>query len=165
MFFDRFRQDLRRYAEGVHELGDPTGEAALGRLPAALRPLYQSWNGARLFADSIVLEPAERLRPAEGGGWHLGEAFGAALILDEAGRIFELDDAGDRLLQGSSVEPWLNAQMAREALVVDREGEFKDVFDADTLELEVRRKRVRAALKADPGAASWQLEAADLAVE
>jgi tetratricopeptide (TPR) repeat protein len=165
MFFDRFRQDLRRYADGVHDLGEPASAGALSRLPAPLRELYRSWNGVRLFADSIVLGPAERLTSAEGGGWQLGEAFGAALVLDDGGHIYELDDAGDRLLQGSTVERWLNAHMAREALVIDREGEFKDVFDADALTDEVRRKRVRAALKADPSSAAWQLEAADLAVE
>src|SRR4051794_18891671 len=107
MFFERFRQDVRRYADGVHELGDPTPPALLAKLPAGLRDLYRSWNGMRLFTESIVLEPAERLV----AGVRLGDAFGAAIETDDGGRIYELDEAGDRVLAGSNVERWLNAMM------------------------------------------------------
>jgi tetratricopeptide (TPR) repeat protein len=164
LFFERFRADVRRYADGVHELGAPVEDPVLARLPAALRELYRSWDGMRLFTDSIVLEPAARIARAD-GRWRVGEAFGAPLEVDEAGRVYALDDARDPLLEGSTLERWLHAVVAREGLLVDRDGEWKDVFDGDALSLEVRRKRARAGLKADPQSAAWQLEAAELAFE
>src|SRR5207237_376350 len=82
-----------------------------------------------------------------------------------AGRLVEADDDGDRVVVGSSLEKWLGAMMAREGLLVDREGEWKDVFDGGQLSLEARKKRARVALKADPGAAAWHLEAAERAFE
>jgi tetratricopeptide (TPR) repeat protein len=164
VFFERFRQELRRYADGVHELGDPTPASVLERLPPPLRELYRSWNGLRLFTDSIVVEPVEGLaRIAD--GFRAGESFAAPLEIDDAGHVYELDEAGDRVRVGSDLERWLAAVMAREALLVDREGEFKDVFDADALKPEVRKKRIRAGLKADPGSAAWHLEAAEQAIE
>jgi tetratricopeptide (TPR) repeat protein len=164
MFFDRFRADLRRYADGVHELGDPAPESALAALPPVLRDLYRSWNGMRLFTDSVCFEPVERIG-REGGLWRVGEAFGAPLAVDEAGRVLELDDAGDPVVAGSTLERFLAALMAREGLLVDREGEWKDVFDGDALSTEVRQKRSRVGLKHDPGSAAWQLESAELAFE
>ncbi|MGZ3426629.1 MAG: hypothetical protein ACXVCV_08270, partial [Polyangia bacterium] len=164
MFFDRFRADVRRYADGVHELGDPAPAGLIAALPPSLRELYRSWNGMRLFTDSLVLEPAARV-VRDGELWRVGEAFGAPLAADEGGRIYELDDAGDRVLQGSTLERWLAAVMAREGLLVDREGEWKEVFDGDALSSEVRQKRARVGLKHDPQSAAWQLEAAELAFE
>jgi len=175
IFFDRFRAAVSRYAEGVHELGDPASKAArkaaaerLGRpLPAGFDDLYTSWDGLRLFTDSFVLESLSRLAVEDERTLRLGEALGAPLVVDGAGRIYELDELGDRLLTGSSVERWLDATVAREGLLVERDGEWKDVFASgeETLKPEVRKKRIRAGLKADPESATWQLEAAELAFE
>jgi tetratricopeptide (TPR) repeat protein len=175
IFFDRFRAAISRYAEGVHELGDPATKAArkaaetrLHRpLPAGFDDLYISWDGLRLFTDSFVLEPLAKLTVEDERTLRLGEALGAPLIVDGDGRIYELDELGDRLLTGSSIERWLDATVAREGLLVERDGEWKDVFAAgeETLNPEVRKKRIRAGLKADPQSATWQLEAAELAFE
>src|SRR6185312_17138117 len=54
---------------------------------------------------------------------------------------------------------------AREGLLVERDGEFKDVFDEDDVAPKVREKQTRAALKADPDAAAWHLEAAERAFD
>lgn len=172
MFYDPLRAALARYAAGVHEVGDPAGEpllaataARLGRaLPSALANLYRSWNGLWLFCDSFTIASAEALT-SEGELLRLGEALGAPLFLDPAGRVYEADELGDRRLVGSSLERWLAALLLREALLVDREGEFRDVFDGDGLKAQVREKRVRAGLKADPDAGAWQEEAAELAFE
>lgn len=172
MYFERFREALGRYAAGVHEVGAPASaealagaEARLGRaLPGELVELYRSWNGLRLFCDSFSIAPSENLALA-GDLFRLGEALGAPLFVDGRGRIFEADEAGDRRLTGSSIEKWLAALMAREALLVDREGEWKEVFEGGGLRSEVRVKRMRAALKADPDAAAWHEEAAELAFE
>jgi hypothetical protein len=53
--------------------------------------------------------------------------------------------------------------MVREGLLVDREGEFKDVFDEDGIEERVRARQTAAALKIDPEASAWHLEAAERA--
>jgi tetratricopeptide (TPR) repeat protein len=172
-FFEKFRADARRYADGVHELGDPASERALGEaearlgraLPGGLADFYRSWNGARLFADSIAIEPLERVA-VEGEWLRIGESLGVPLHADERGRVLEADDAGDRVVVGSSVESWLAAVMAREALLVDRQGEWRDVFVGEgELVPEVARKRARAAVKADPDAAAWHLEQAELAFD
>lgn len=172
MFFERFRVEVGKYADGVHALGDAAdaraiaqAEARLGRpLPKPLAELYRSWNGLELFAGSFVIAPLDGVT-AEGDVLRVGEALGAPLVVDEAGRLYEVDEAGDRLLTGTTPEAWLTATMAREGLLVDREGEWKDVFAGEDLRPEVQRKRTRAALKADPGAAAWQLEAAELAFD
>jgi tetratricopeptide (TPR) repeat protein len=163
MFFEKFREAVGRYADGVHELGDALGRPP-ANVPPALGELYVSWNGLRLFTDSFVIVPAAEVA-AEGDFFRIGEALGVPLYLDGEGRIYEADERGDRLLAGSSVEKWLEAVMAREALLVDRVGEWKDVFAEGELIPEVRRKRARAGLKIDPDSAVWHLEAAELAFE
>src|SRR5262249_28603256 len=50
-------------------------------------------------------------------------------------------------------------------LLVDADGEWKDVFDGEQLNDEVRLRRARAGLKADPHQASFRIEAAELAFE
>jgi tetratricopeptide (TPR) repeat protein len=172
-FFERFRADVRRYAEGVHDFGPPLGEAALRRaetrlgrrLPPGFGDFYRSWDGVRLFADSFVLRPAAELEADARGRLVVGEALGAPIVVDEAGRLYELDESGDAIVVGSTLERWLAAVLSREALVVDREGEWRDVFDGGELGDEVRRRRARAGLKADPDAAAWHLEQAELAFE
>jgi len=173
LFFDTFRAEVRRYADGVHELGAPVEKRALAaaaerlgrKLPPALADFYQSWNGARLFADSFVIRPLEAIA-VEDDALAVGEALGAPIFVDDAGRVLEADDAGERVVAGATVESWLAAVMAREALLVDRQGEWKEVFAGEgELEPAIARKRTRAALKADPDAAAWHLEAAELAFD
>ena len=171
IYWEKLRTELGRYADGVHEVGAPRVELAaaerrLGRkLPPALVELYRSFDGLRLFTDSFVILGADELA-REGELVRLGEALGAPLLLDEAGHVYEVDEAGDRVLCGSDVARFIDAVLAREKLVVDREGEYKAVFaDGGELDDETRKKRVRAALKADPESAAWRLESAELAFE
>jgi tetratricopeptide (TPR) repeat protein len=166
IFWEKLRGEIQRYAEGVHELGPPAPvDRDLPPLPEALAELYRSFDGLRLFTDSFVIVPASAV-VASGDRFGIGEALGAPLEIDAAGRLFERDDAGDSVLVGSTLGRWLDATLAREKLVVDREGEYKEVFaDGAELAAEVRKKRARAALKADPAAAAWHLEAAELAFE
>jgi tetratricopeptide (TPR) repeat protein len=158
----------------VHELGAPVEKAAiaaaerrLGRkLPAGLVDFFQSWNGARLFADSFVIAAIDVIAVEDGEALRAGEALGVPLLVDGAGRVLEVDDAGERVAAGSSVEKWLAAVMTREGLLVDRQGEWREVFAGEgELAPEVARKRTRAAIKADPDAAAWHLEAAEQAFD
>lgn len=172
-FFERFRQDLGRYADGVHQLGAPAPEpelaateARLGRaLPPAYRQLLASYNGLSLFHDTVTLQPAAELRPSA-IGLEVGEAPEGVLHLDPAGRVLAVDENGDRLVMGSTLEAWLRALMAREALLVDAQGEWRDVFaDDGALKPEVRRRRFARGERADPRAAAWVLEEAELMQE
>jgi hypothetical protein len=160
IFWEKLRTELGRYAEGVHEVGPPNPKAK-----GPLAELHKSFDGVRLFTDSYVIFPAAEVR-REGDFFEIGEALGAPLYSDGSGRIFELDDAGDRILTGADVAHFIDAILAREKFVVDREGEFKDVFvEGGELNDDIRKKRVKAGLKVDPGSAAWQLEAAELAFE
>lgn len=173
-FFEKFRAALKRYAEGVHDLGAPAAEGAiagaerrLGRaLPDAYRQLLGQWNGGFLFHDDIVLygvsgarPELDRLAPA-GDEIVFGEAPSGELRLDARGRVVTVDaDTEGRTIEGSDLERWLDATMAREGLVYDRDGEFRgDAFDGVELTARVARKRAELATRADPDAPAWQEE-------
>ncbi len=158
----------------MHELGGVPSAAALaqtaarvGGWPPGVEAFYQSFDGARLFADSFILLPAAELDPKSDGTLHLGTALELELRVDARGHIRELDESGDSIVVGTSVERWLDALMARERLVVDREGEWKEVFSDDGQELlpAVRERRASAGKKCDPGAALFWFESAELRLE
>lgn len=174
-FFERFRQALARYAAGVHDLGAPATEAAiaavesrLGRkLPGDFRDFLAQWNGGWLFHDDYALfgvagaaEGLDHLA-VEGDLLHVGDGPAIAILLDAAGRVLVRDDeTEDTVIEGSGFARWLDATMAREGLVYDRDGEFRDdAFDGGELADTTRRKRIQAALKADPDSPAWHAEA------
>ena len=174
MFFG-LEEALRRYDDGVHDEGAAASAAAvhaaesrLGKLPDALGKLYRRWNGLRLFLDSFVIWPLAEVQVTEVRGQPallVGEALGGPLWVDPSGRILVAGDDGESVCAGSDLEAFLQATLVREAYLVDKQGEWRDVFDGDELTEEVRRKRARAGRKADPGAASWLLETAELAFD
>jgi tetratricopeptide (TPR) repeat protein len=162
IFWEKLRTELGRYADGVHEVGPAAKK--LPDVPEGLRELYRSFDGLRLFTESFVIVPAAEVR-ASGGRFRVGEALGVPLEMDAEGRLYEVGD-GDTILVGSTLSRWLDATLAREKLVVDREGEYKEVFgDGGELNDDIRLRRARAGLKADPFASAWHLEAAELAFE
>jgi hypothetical protein len=179
-FFERFRGELKRYADGVHELEPPVEAGALARaeqrlagaLPADYRDFLGQWNGGFLFHDDVRLFGAggraelDRLA-REGDEVAFGEAPGASLRFDGRGRVVALDQATEeRLVEGSRFARWLEALMARERLVVDREGEVRpEALDGVELLPKVRRKRAEAATKIDPAAPAWQEELAEVLAE
>lgn len=183
-FFDRFRTALGRYAPGVHEVGRPAGEAsleaaerALGRLPGEYRDFLAQWNGAFLFHDDYVLFGVEgahpelaRLARAPAGAARrlaLGAGPDRSLFLDERGRVVARDDqTEEEAVEGSGFERWLDATMAREAVLYDRDGEFREeAFDGGELSGAARRKRAQAALRIDDEAPAWHVELAGLLLE
>jgi hypothetical protein len=162
-FFDRFRVELRKYAGGVHDLGAPLTPLPPS-LPPGLADFLRSWDGVRLFQDTVVILPlAEQAALAEEGGRLLGEWQEGTLELGDDGRIRSRDDDDAAIVVGSTLELFLTVVMAREGLLVDREGEFKDVFDEEGIDERVRVKQTAAALKIDPEAAAWHLESAERA--
>src|SRR5262249_30747689 len=142
-------------------------EARLGRkLPRALRDFYTSYDGVRLFFDTYVLAGTTQLATAE-ELLRLGEHWRGALYLHDDRRVFEGGGVDDRVLAGGGLERWLAAVMARERILVDAAGEWKEVFDDESgaLKPEVRKKRARAGVTADPDSALWLIESAEIEFE
>jgi hypothetical protein len=179
-FFEGFRGELKRYAEGVHQLEPPAGADAIARaeqrlgraLPADFRDFLAQWNGGFLFHDDLTLFGAggpaalDRLEAA-GQEIRFGTAPGSELRFDGAGRVVTFDEATEeRAVEGGGFARWIEALMARERLVVDREGEVRpEALDGVELRLTVRRKRAEAAARIDPGSAAWQEELAAVRAE
>lgn len=179
-FFEALRAAASRYAAGVHFLGSPASarslQALAGRLPwplpTAYRDFLSSFDGVTLFLEAQILFPCAEIRVVEGvpegrSYLHIGDTADGALWLDRDGRISLADDsAPDPIVVGSQIEAFLEATLAREALIVDRDGEFREVFIGDDeLELGVRKKRAKAGQRHDPGAAQALLEQAEIAYE
>lgn len=176
-FFESLRTALGRYATGVHEAAAPASEESLARaerrlgrrLPAGYRDFLQSWNGAALFHEAYTLHPIDEVEPGPGPFLIIGETPEGGLWLDGDGAIFLVDEGSpDPLLAGTELGRFLDALLAREALVLDRDGEFRDVFTDDdeaVLLPEVRRKRARLGQKHDPDATLYSLEQAELLCE
>lgn len=178
-FFESLRTAVGRFAAGVHELSAPADERTLSaaekrlsvRLPSGLREFYASFDGALLFHETLRIVPAADLAIVRGGDdspcLRIGDTQDGALIMrPNSDAIYLVDDESpDPILCGSSIEAWLDATLAREGLLVDREGEFRDVFTEDGLSLTVRRKRVQLGRRHDPQAALYVLEQAEIDAE
>ena len=70
----RVLEALDRYAEGVHELGEPAFLLD-SELPESLAELYRTFDGGRLFPEELVLEPSSAVR-IEDGRIRVGEVSG-----------------------------------------------------------------------------------------
>jgi hypothetical protein len=164
-FFDRFRDEVGGYAEGVHRLGGPASEAALAGVPdAELRDFLASWDGAELFIDAYMIRGAAQLEREGDVLWFGETALGDVLGLElaQGGRVVRLEeDTGELLVEGSSFARWLDATVVADGVLYDREGEWlDDVFDDDgELAAAAASKREKKALKLDPEAPApaWRL--------
>ncbi len=172
-FLDRLRDALGHYAEGVHLLGDAAHaetvaarSRALGRaLPASFVEIYGYADGIDLFGDLVRVVRLDALE-VDGGWLRCGEAEGGRLLCAPDGAIFEEDEDGDRLYVAADLESALLVYLAREGLIVDHEGEYREVFGTDgAITDAVQRKRNEAARKRAPGAARWIVEQAELKLE
>lgn len=173
-FFESLRAKVGRYAIGVHHLPAPADKCALAaaeqrlgaKLPESLRDFLLSFDGILLFHESHRLFSASELgrREATPRYLHVGETPDGALYmpLEGEGCIYLVDEeAPDPILCGSRTESWLDATLAREGLLVDREGEFREVFTSEGLSKPVQRKRTELGLRHDPKAALYLLERAE----
>lgn len=162
-YFERFREEVARYAEGVHHLGPPAAREALAGLPDELASFLRSFDGAELFVDAVTIRPAAGLAREDGLLVFGDTATGDRLALDERGRVVRIEeDTGEALVEGSSFARWLEGLVVAEGVIYDREGEFReDVFedDGEDLRPEAIEKRERKLLKVDPEAPapSWRL--------
>jgi tetratricopeptide (TPR) repeat protein len=159
-------------------------ERALGhRLPHVYRELLASFNGVDLFGESVLLlgvgrspfgslEATNRApRPDQLGAGELvvgqtSEGDLLALPLEPAAGarepcVFQLrPDADERWLAGSSFTHWLEAILAREEVLYDREGEFKlEAFEPDgEVTAAYALKQAERAVRKDAGSALAQYE-------
>ncbi|MEO6951439.1 MAG: hypothetical protein ABI321_06480 [Polyangia bacterium] len=172
-FLARLREALTRYATGVHDVGDAADTATIAAverrlsivLPESMTEVYRFANGMWLFDDVVRLLPLDDVE-ARDGSLRYGVTDGISLWVDAEGRAYELDDDGDRVLVAVSIEEDLLARIAREGLLIDDDGEWRDVFGPDgELLPAVQRKRNEIARKRAPTSARWLLEAAELALE
>jgi tetratricopeptide (TPR) repeat protein len=176
---------ISRLPTGLVRLGAPAPEAALrheearlGRpLPGTYREFLKAFGGVELFHESVVIAgvgpdaaltlealheraptPAPASRPelpfAASVG---GETY--TLVEEDGGeaRVFRIgEDGEERWLAGASLPAWLDAMVAREQLLFDAEGEFREEAfepDGELTPLFALRQAERA-LKKDPGAAT-----------
>ena len=173
-FVTRLREALSRFSDGVHALAPPADDAALARaaqrlgvvIPATLANVYRFSDGLWLFDEVVHLRPLAEITLDDDRRIVCGTAEHAVMTCDAAGRIFERDDDGDAVLSASSLEQAMLVYVAREALLIDAEGEYKDVFGDDgQLQPTVRKRRNEAARKRVPDGARWMIESAELALE
>jgi hypothetical protein len=163
-FFERFREEITRYADGVHRLGAPAPEQLAAACPdAELGDFLRSWNGAELFVDAWRILPAAE--HVEDGGflWFgetgLGDRLG--IDLQHGGHVVRLEnDTGELLVEGTSFERWIEGLAAAESVIYDREGEYQeDVYEGEAIAPAAAVKREKKALRADPDAPApaWRL--------
>ena len=175
-FFDRFRSAVSRLPAGLIRVAPPATheaiaavEQALGRpLPGAYALFLRSFDGADLFHESILIagvsdgvtvpllsiqdeqSNAGELMFAEGMG---GDRF----AFDRNERVIRHDPGADeRIIAGSDFTHWLDATIAREQLLFDRDGEYApEVFDPSGEEVlpTIALRQAERALRADPGSA------------
>jgi hypothetical protein len=161
-YFEPLREAAGRLAEGLVRLGPPASKAEIaeaeralgGPLPQVYAELLGSFNGLDLFGESVLLlgvgrspfgsllaanhpPRPERLAADELVVGQTSE--GDVVVLQreaaegEEPKVFQLrPDADERWLAGSSLPRWLEATIAREEVLYDREGEFKlEAFEPD----------------------------------
>jgi tetratricopeptide (TPR) repeat protein len=174
LFFEGFRTAAARLAEGLVRPGPPAeatqiaaAEAELARrLPAPYVAFLQSFDGAELFNDGLVIfgvsgDAARSLVESNSDGQPLAFAEGASgdrYLFGEGSDppVFHLRPDGERWHAGSTFPRWLDAYLAREALLYDKEGEFLlEAFEEDGQELTptFALRQAERALRKDPDAA------------
>jgi tetratricopeptide (TPR) repeat protein len=170
----RVLDELGRYDDGVHELRDP---AYLfdSELPESLAEVYRSFDGGELFHGALVLYPSASLRREDRSGsearsrrFHVGEIESDDLFVDDRGRLWRRQqDAELELIEATGLDRWLSGHLDAEALLYERDGEFRDGAFTDTGEIEpaveIRRERLR--LKRDPKAPGPRFRLARLLLE
>jgi tetratricopeptide (TPR) repeat protein len=165
-FYERFRGEVARYADGVHRLGSPARAEAVAGLPDELASFLRSFDGADLFIDAVTLYAAADLR-RDGellvfGATQDGDTLALDLARDPPPVLRLEVDTGETLEEGTSFARWIEGFVAAEAIVYDREGEFREgIFGDEGEALDPRAviRRERKALKVDPEAPapSWRL--------
>jgi tetratricopeptide (TPR) repeat protein len=157
---DRVFETLDDAEPGIHDIEPPVVDLPVG-LPAPLIELYARCDGARIFSDTLELEPSANVT-YDGARWRFAAIDGEPIGVDHKGKVWRTDASiEDDIVEGTRVDRWLAGQLDALALIFDHEGEFNDdVFDEDGEILPIiREKQLRAQLKRDAGAPGprWKL--------
>lgn len=153
----RVLDELERYPEGVHRLGDPA-YILDSELPAGLADVYRCFDGGDLFHESLILVPSSSVRVAVPSGdlgvdlFWVGEVSGDELWVDRSGGVWRREAAGGPILaEATAFDRWLSGYVDAEALIFDPQGEFRDgVFgEGGEIEPAVAIDRERAMLRRD----------------
>lgn len=170
-FYESLRVALAKAKSGVHWSGPPLPSHAKPphgnqfSYPAMYLDFIASFNGVSLFHESLQVFSLQdpRVAPRPHNQVRIGELSGEALWMNMAGTIRLVDEeAPDPILLGSSLENLFNATLAREALLIDIHGTFREVFDEQGELLDpIRQKRFQVGQKKDPGSAYYLLEEAE----
>jgi tetratricopeptide (TPR) repeat protein len=152
-YFERFRDEIARYAEGIHRLGEPADPAALRDLPAEYADFLRSWDGADLFHEDVHVRGAGEAEREGGEVVFAEDAAGSTFALGADGVIEYESDTGLRWRAASTLERWLDGVMAYGALLYERDGEFREgAFAGEELAPAVELKLARKRVKLDPEA-------------
>jgi len=180
VFFERFRSEMARLPAGLIRAGAAASaeaiaaaQAALGvALPGEYASFLRSFDGADLFHESVViagvgpaaprllsdLNPARPVADLVFAETVAGDRF----VLAAAGGVARLRAGSDeRVLAGSGFLAWLDATLAREALLYGPDGEFApEAFEPDGEEVTPRTalRQAERALRFDPGSAEAHLD-------
>jgi tetratricopeptide (TPR) repeat protein len=177
------REAAGRLPDGLIRLADPASgaeiaaaEAALGRrFPHGYVELLGSFNGLDLFAGTVVVlgvgtSPFGSVlaanQPPPAAELVIAQTSEEDLINLETEsecepRLFRVrPDADERWLVGSSLARWLEATIAREEILYDRDGEFRlEAFEPDgEVTPATALKQAERAVRKDPDSALNQYE-------
>jgi tetratricopeptide (TPR) repeat protein len=157
----RVFQSLDEAPPGLHDVEPPATELPEG-LPPGLIELYAHCDGARLFVDAIEIVSSTAVTTPVPGRWKFAEIDGAAIAIDQRGKIWRDDEAlDDAVCEGTRLDRWLSGTIESTALFYDADGEFaEDAFDEEgEINPELRERSLRAQLKRDPTAPGprWRL--------
>ncbi len=176
-FYETLRQALSTFESGIHFAGLPASanelaqaEKRLGAsLPASLKDFFLSFHGVLLFHETVQIFPVvdDRFCTPRNGYFRIGEVPQGTLWMDGGGVILCVDEEQpDPIIMGSSLELFLDSIIARESLLLDKQGEFYDVFDAEgELSYSMQLKQARLGKKRDPKASFYLYEEAQLLLE
>jgi tetratricopeptide (TPR) repeat protein len=183
VYFEALREAAARLPQGLIRLADPASpaeiaaaEQALARkLPHGFAELLRSFNGVDLFGGSVAVLGVGRApfgslleanQPPLAGELVIAETSEGDLVSLETGsesepRLHRIrPDAEERWLLGSNLTRWLEATIAREEILYDREGEFRlEAFEPDgEVTAATALKQAERAARKDPDSAFNQYE-------
>jgi Tfp pilus assembly protein PilF len=152
---------LEEAPPGLHDVEPPAAKLPTG-LPPALIELYAHCDGVRLFIDAVEIVSSDEVTSPAPGHWKFAEIDGAAIVIDERGKIWRDDESlDDAVCDGTRLDRWLAGIFDATANFYDPDGEFaEDAYDEEgEVNPKVLQRALKAQLKRDPSAPGprWRL--------
>jgi tetratricopeptide (TPR) repeat protein len=178
---DRIEDRLHDALPGFHQLGAPADPDALADsgVPEDERGVWERWDGVELAAGEARVLPLGEQQVITADALDAGIVRAGDRVIAERGRdlfvlpadpweegaaVVMVEEAGDRSPEASSVAHLLLGWLGECAILFDDRGEFHDIFDEHTGELQepVVRKLCRRRLDLDEDAPNPRLRLAEL---